>query len=439
MSFPDTADTQADIDPKAEQRRAFGVDTNDQGHIPEIDNGDTAPVVEKEEAPKVREDPRQAKEREIVERVNETRRHEKDQADAALAKPVEAGPAPEKVLKDDDYVDLKVRKKPYRMTVKDRNELLREDYDDDDIKAMSEKDRNSQAQMLMARREYSKEIEDLKNQVNNSSKPTQQQPVQQAAPAEPAPVEKSRVELAQEGYDKALEDFEYGKENARPALSAAQNELFQAQAEIAATQQLDSRETSRREQVFVSDVEAGFTAAEQIIRDANPQALNDPIIRGSMPAYYDMAYRAIIAKAIGDGGPESIQAFTAHGVTPDYLANASGPELMYLYKDMTFKRYKLPRPSEVIRTVAGNIASRLSGNTQPAPTGQHQEPAPSGEAQTAPIDRSERKDAIRHQPGRASMPQGQSDAPRRQETQAERRSRVLAEERQKRKGRPTGR
>lgn len=436
MSYANPADTEADIDPKAEQRRAPGPDAADQNFTPDVDEGAPAPDTDVDDAPKVKEDPRQAKEREIVERANERRKQEQEQSDAALAMPQKAeepAPAP----KDDDYVDLKVRKQPYRMTVKDRNELLREDFDDDDLAAMPEKEKNRHAQMVMARREYAKELAELKEQVNNAPKGQQAQPVAQPAP-EPEPVEKSRLEVASEAYKQALEDFEYGKEGARDRLADAQSELFNAQAETAATQQIESRETARREQVFANDIQTGWSEAERIISEQAPQALADPFVRESMPAYFDAGYRTLIAKAIDDAGPQIQSAFAQNGITPDYLAQARGPELMHLYKDMTFKGYKLPRPSEVIRAVAGNVASRLSGNTQPTPTGEHNSPDVNGEARTPSVDRSGRKDEIRNQPGRASMPRGQSDTPRKVETPEERAARVRSEERNKRRGRPVG-
>lgn len=438
MSYDNAANPEADIDPKAEQRRAPGPDASDQGFKPDIDEGAPAPDVD--DAPKVKEDPRQAKEREIVERANERRLKEQEQIDKAVIKPHKAdAPEPEPVLADTDYVDLKVRKQPYRMTVKDRNELLREDFDDEDLSAMPEKEKNRHAQMVMARREYAKELAELKEQVNNAPKGQQAQPVAQPAPEqETAPVEKSRVEIAKEAYNQALEDFEYGKEGARERLSAAQSELFEAQAETSATKQIESRETARREQVFVSDIQTGWSEAERIIREQAPQALADPFVRESLPAYYDGAYRALIAKTIDEAGPQIQSAFTQHGITPDYLAQARGPELMHLYKDMTFKGYKLPRPSEVIRAVATNVASRFSGTTQPIPTGEHNSPDVNGEARTPSVDRSGRKDEIRNQPGRASMPRGQSDAPKRVETPEERAARVRSEERNKRRGRPVG-
>jgi hypothetical protein len=437
MSYANPADTEADIDPKAEQRRAPGPDAADQNFTPEVDEGAPAPDTDVDDAPKVKEDPRQAKEREIVERANERRKQEQEQADAAIARPRKEE-EPAAAPKDDDYVDLKVRKQPYRMTVKDRNELLREDFDDDDLVAMPEKEKNRHAQMVMARREYAKELAELKEQVNSAPKQQPQPQALQTAPGPEPEAEKSRLDLAREAYNQALEDFEYGKEGARDKLAQAQAEMFDAQAEIATTQQIEARETQRREQVFVNDVQTGLNEAQRIIGEQAPQAMADPFVRESMPAYYDAAYRALIAKAIGDGGEQTIQAFTQHGITPDYLAQARGPELMHLYKDMTFKGYRLPRPSEVIRTVASNVASRFSGNTQPMPTGEHNSPDVNGEARTPSVDRSGRKDEIRNQPGRANMPRQQSDTPRKVETPEERAARVRAEERNKRRGRPVG-
>ena len=402
----------------SESRNIETINDDASARQPDLDN--SKPSAPEAEAPEARPvDPRKAKMDEIAARSNERRREEQDAVNATFGRPETPPPV---ALKDDDHVDLKVRRQTQRMTVRERNEILRDDFDDEDIQGMTEAERNRNAQFILANRSYRAEIDELKRETKAPQ--PQVQVIQPQTPVTEVEPPKTARQIAEEKLDAALEALEFGEPNARAAVKDAQNEL----ARVAAEEVVQERDQRHRESVIDRDFDEGRNVVLQ------PWS-NDPIVTGVLNTYIDIGLKAMIAQTIDKAGPAMQAAFARNGITPEFLQQADTKTVTDLYKDMILKGHQIPQPSRVIRAIAENTKSRIAGITRPAPQDQHPDPAgPDGQAPR--LDRSARKEATANQPGRASLPRSPSNSNPPPMSEQDRAKANREAEKQKRRGIP---
>lgn len=421
-SFENTISTE---DFASESRTVAPINDDAAHRRPDIEEA-RAPAPEKEEAPKAPIDPRKERMDEVVAKNNERRAAELAAIDATLVRQ-ETQPAVAPEPRDDDYIDLKVRKQTTRMTARERNEILRDDFDDVDIKGMTETERNRQAQMILANRSYKDELDAIKSELK---KPTPAAQPAQVVVQDPVAA-KAPIDAARERLDAALQALEYGEEGAREKVSTAHQELARIEAQAVFAE----NERTTKENVIDQDIRAGFSLARQDWLEKYPDLVNDQVVIGSLQASVPIGFRRLIGEAINTQPQHIKDAFLTHGVTPEFVAHAPDEEIKALYKDMIVKGYTLPQPSRVIRAVAETIASRFAGNTPPVNAGQHHNPDGQNGRSEAVLDRSDRKEGIRNQPGRASMPRTSTNANQPQLSETERAKATRDAEKLKRRGR----
>lgn len=407
------------VDLNTENRRVEQFSDDTVRSAPELEP--EAPAPKQEDAPARPVDPRAQRLAEIAENRNAYRNEELATEDERFGRQREA--APPTPPAETDYVDLKVRKQTQRMTVKARDEILSDDFEADDIKAMPEAEKNRYAQMILAQRAYRQEIDELKQQVKQPQTVIQQQPVQQQAEAAPQEPPKSPRQVAQEKLDKALEDLEMGENGARARVIEAQNEL----ADIAANEAIQKSRIADASNVYDHDYNSAWS-----------ESVNDPAYQqnvlavGMFEKAVDVGMRQAIANCL-NAQPQHVQAaFLQNGITPTYLGQASKEQITNLYKDMAIKSYPVPRPSALIKAVNLHITSQIAGNTAPAAQGQH----PGTEANSGPhvgIDRADRKAEIQNQPPRAGVPRPVSGSAQPAQTEQERRKATIQAEKARRR------
>ena len=307
-----------------------------------------------EEAPKRPIDPRAQRLAEIAENRNAYRNEELATEDERFGRQREAPPQP--APSENDFVDLKVRRQTQRMTIKERDNLLSEDWDDEDIRAMSEDEKNRSARQILARQAYDKDLESRKELIKQLQQPSQQPIHQQADPVAQEPPKTPR-QLAQEKLDKAYEDLEFGVEGARARAVEAQNEL----ADIAANEAIERSRIANIATGYDNDATSGWS-----------EAVSDPIYQqnvlavGMLEKAVDIGMRKTIADCLGSQ-PQNVQeAFLRNGITPDFIGKSSPQEIASLYKDMALKGYPVHRPSALIRAVSQHVSSQFAGPPQPA-------------------------------------------------------------------------
>lgn len=378
------------IDLNTENRKVEQFSDETVRSAPELEQAPSTP--KQEDAPARPVDPRAQRLQEIAENRNAYRNEELATEDERFGRQRDvAPPAPPA---EDDYVDLKVRKQTQRMTVKERDDILAEDWDRADISAMSEAEKNRNAQQILALKSYGKDLDSVKEQLKNPQTVVHQQQVQQHADPVVQEPQKTPRQIAEEKLDTALQALELGEDGARAQVIEAQKELSR----IEAQETLHQDRITQASNVYDYDYNSAWT-----------ESVNDPAYQqnvlavGMFEKAVDVGMRQAIANCL-NSQPQQVQAaFLQSGITPTYLGQASKEQITNLYKDMALKSYPVPRPSALIKAVNQHITSQIAGTTPPAAQGQH----PGTEANSGPhlgLDRSDRKAEIQNQPPRAGVP-----------------------------------
>lgn len=404
------------------------IDDETKRSSPELENQET-PVVSPKEEPAKPIDPRASKLEEIAQKRNDQRNDELEQQERNFIRP-NVAPAPAEP-KDDDTVDLKVRKQPTRLTIKERNEVLKDDFEEADIKQMSESEKNRATQQILTNRQYRAEMEELKAEKREFRTSQQQSAAAPQQPAAQVPVEqpKTPMQIAHEKVQRATEAVSFGEDGAAQLMIEAQEEL----ASIKADERIAQRESAQRSDGYDADVRRGFKEADRLWEKDHPQLMNDPVARGAIHPTVDILSRISIGEFIRNQPREIQQRFTSGGITPDYIKNATPAEISGVYKSMATKGYQIPPPSYIVTQAANVVASRLAGNTSPAAQEPHLAPGDEN-GQRVILDRSGRKDEIANQPNRAGVPRpipGTKPAPM---SEQERARHNIEVEKQKRRG-----
>ncbi|KQZ49716.1 hypothetical protein ASD54_12315 [Rhizobium sp. Root149] len=411
------------IDLNTENRKVEQFSDDTVRSAPELEQAPSAP--KQEDAPARPVDPRAQRLQEIAENRNAYRNEELATEDERFGRQRDV--APSAPPSEDDYVDLKVRKQTQRMTVKERDNILAEDWDLSDISAMSEAEKNRNAQQILALRSYGQELNSVKEQLKQPQTVIQQQPVQQQAEPVTQEPPKTPRQIAQEKLDKAYEDLEFGVEGARARAVEAQNEL----ADIAAQEAIQRSRVAEASNGYDYDFNSAWN-----------ESVNDPAYQqnvlaiGMFEKAVDVGMRKMIADCLNAQPQEVQNAFLQRGITPEFIGRAPKEQITNLYKDMAIKSYPVPRPSALIKAVNQHITSQIAGTTPPAAQGQH----PGTEANSGPhlgLDRSDRKAEIQNQPPRAGVPRPiPGSAPPAQTEQERRKATIQAEKALRRQGQP---
>jgi hypothetical protein len=412
------------VSPSEEQRTVPAIDDVGTSHQPDI--ADAAPrQAEEPAAPESPVDKRAARLEEIAERSRERSFNELERSREAFGKPETAASV---TLGDDDKIVLKVRKNAVEMTVKQRNDLLAEELDSDEIAVMSEVDKKAFAQRILANRSYDEELARKRDEV--SARPVQQ-PVMQQQPEQPAEPQKTPLQVAKEKLADANRMIALGEnlEEAVQMQAEATSELIKiGAAEVAQNTNIATRQA----EIAARYDRDALEGLEKIVGE-RPE-FREEVAGRVLSAQYATIQRAAIDYYLTNADPQVQQAFVNAGIRREQLLTSDASYINALYKDMIVKGHRIPPPSALLDKAAELTATKLFGTTPPQPTG-HTQPAPNGQQLQQPtVDRSDRKAAL-HQPARAGIPKhGEVQQPPLSEQ--ERAKAAIAEEKRLRRGRP---